>query len=78
MGRARNAGLRVARGTIVAFTDDDVIVDPAWAPAVLDAFARTPDVDCVTGLILPLEFETAAQLSVERFASYGKGFVPRT
>lgn len=77
LGRARNAGLRVARGAIVAFTDDDVIVDPAWAPAVLDAFATT-DVDCVTGLILPLEFETPAQLSVERFASYGKGFIPRT
>ena len=78
LGRARNAGLRAVRGAIVAFTDDDVIVDPAWAPAVLNAFATTSNIDCVTGLILPLEFETATQLSVERFASYGKGFTPRT
>jgi GT2 family glycosyltransferase len=76
LGCARNAGLRVARGEIVAFTDDDVIVDPAWARAVRGAFA-TSEVDCVTGLILPLEFETPAQLWVERFASYGKGFIPR-
>jgi O-antigen biosynthesis protein len=74
---ARNAGLRAARGGLVAFTDDDVIVDPAWVPAVRAAFAATPDVDCVTGLILPLELETPTQLLVERFAGYAKGFLPR-
>ena len=28
--RARNRGVREARGDILAFTDDDVIVDPTW------------------------------------------------
>jgi O-antigen biosynthesis protein len=74
---ARNAGLYVACGELVAFTDDDVIVDPAWVPAIRAAFAATPEVDCVTGLILPLELETPAQILVERFASYGKGLIPR-
>lgn len=74
---ARNAGLDAARGDLVAFTDDDVRVDPAWVPAILAAFAATPEVDCVTGLILPLELETPAQLLDERFASFGKGFAPR-
>ncbi len=75
---ARNAGLRAARGDLVAFTDDDVLVDPAWVPAVRAVFAATPEVGCVTGLILPLEIETPTQLLVERFASFGKGFVPRS
>lgn len=75
---ARNAGLDAAHGEIVAFTDDDVQVDMGWASAVRAAFAAMPQVDCVTGLILPLELETPAQLLDERFASFGKGFDRRT
>jgi GT2 family glycosyltransferase len=77
LASARNAGLRAARGEIVAFTDDDVLADPAWLPAVRAAFAAAPEVGCVTGLILPLELETPAQILLERFAGYGKGFRPR-
>ncbi len=71
---ARNGGLAHAEGEIVAFTDDDVIVDPGWIRASVDALTRAEDIACVTGLILPLELETDSQLLLEQFASFGKGF----
>ena len=37
---ARNRGLREARAGIVAFTDDDVRVDPLWVAALVRGFAR--------------------------------------
>lgn len=78
LSSARNAGLAVARGELIGFIDDDVRIDPEWISAIRSAFAASPAVACVTGLILPLEFETPAQLLDERFANYGKGFVKRT
>ena len=39
---ARNAGWRAAHGRLVAFLDDDVVADPGWAQAVLEAHRRDP------------------------------------
>jgi glycosyltransferase involved in cell wall biosynthesis len=50
---ARNTGWRMARGTIVAFTDDDVKVAPDWVARIAAAFAQNGDVDCVGGKVLP-------------------------
>ena len=36
--RALNAGVRAARGRLLAFTDDDVRVDPDWLPNLLRTF----------------------------------------
>lgn len=40
LSRARNAGLGVARGSIVAMTDDDCILEPNYIDAVLRAFGQ--------------------------------------
>lgn len=38
--RARNAGWRAARHDLVAFVDDDVVVEPGWADAMASALAE--------------------------------------
>lgn len=64
---ARNAGLRAASGEVVAFTDDDVAVDPRWLRAFNARFTGQEDLAACTGLILPAELETPAQIWFERY-----------
>jgi GT2 family glycosyltransferase len=78
LGRARNAGLRAATTQIVAFTDDDVVLDQSWLGWLVAGFHVTDRVGCVTGLIVPLELETKAQVFMEDFSGFAKGFEQRT
>jgi GT2 family glycosyltransferase len=71
---ARNHAVREARGEIVAYTDDDVSVDPGWVKAIADAFEDEPHAMCVTGLVLPDELDTSAQVLFERYGGFGRGF----
>jgi len=59
---ARNRGLAEASADIVAFTDDDVRVDPWWLNGIVRGFQAAPNVACVTGLIATAELDNAAQL----------------
>lgn len=52
LSHARNAGIDHASGTLVVFSDDDVIVDPAWLREIADAF-RTHRPAAIGGKILP-------------------------
>ncbi|MDO8106002.1 glycosyltransferase [Isoptericola sp. b441] len=67
LSAARNVGIRAATGEVVAFTDDDVFVDPGWLKGLGRRFVAQPDLDAVTGLILPFELETPAQVYFERY-----------
>ena len=49
---ALNAGLKDARGAVMAFTDDDVEADPGWLGALWRCFADT-GADAVGGKIVP-------------------------
>lgn len=71
---ARNRALSEARGAIIAFTDDDVIVDKRWIEAIVDLFDDAPNVHAVTGLVVPFELESEAQQDFESYGGFGRGF----
>ena len=74
---ARNRGIAEARNDIIAFTDDDATVDPAWLEGIARGF-ESPAVMAVTGLVAPMELDTPAQTLFERvYGGMGKGFTGR-
>ncbi|HTK11595.1 MAG TPA: glycosyltransferase [Ktedonobacteraceae bacterium] len=77
LSRGQNRGIAVAQGEILAFTDDDVIVDTYWLLQLARAFSIADDVACVTGLVLPKELETPAQFWFEEYGGFSKGFQQR-
>jgi GT2 family glycosyltransferase/SAM-dependent methyltransferase len=87
LSSARNAAVREATGDLLAFVDDDVVVHPLWLAPLRRAFAD-PDVMAATGLVLPAELETEAQVAFETIhgglglgferARYDRGFLRAT
>lgn len=48
---ARNRGLKAAKGIVIAFTDDDCLVDPNWIAALWSEFNAHPDVAVLGGRV---------------------------
>lgn len=71
---ARNRAIHEARGEILAYADDDVLVDPGWLRGLAATFARHPEVMAVSGLVVPAELETEAQALFEQNGGFGRGF----
>ena len=71
---ARNRAIIEARGEIVAYTDDDVVVDSGWVKALAKVFAQNPEVMAVTGLVVPYELEAESQVLFEMYGGFGRGF----
>ncbi|MGL4377370.1 MAG: glycosyltransferase family 2 protein [Microcoleaceae cyanobacterium] len=71
---ARNRAILEAKGDIIAFTDEDVIVDRAWVRALAEVFGENPEVMAVTGLVVPYELETQTQVLWEKSQWFERTF----
>lgn len=78
LSNARNTGLRAARHEIVAYTDDDVVVDRLWLQGLSRGFTRGTGVTCVCGLVPSGELRTAAQGYFDQRVSWAGTLRPRS
>ena len=77
LSRARNAGVRAANTEIVAFTDDDVVVDPHWLTELVAGFGAGNAVACVCGIVPSGEIRTPAQAYFDQRVGWASSCVPR-
>ena len=71
---ARNCALQSATGELLAFLDDDVVVDRKWLEGLMEAWGENPDAAAFTGLVLPYELATDAQILFEQRGGFRRGF----
>lgn len=69
LDRARNRGIMEAKGEIVAFTDDDCVVDRHWLNILVSNLGN-PNVGCCTGMVRPLELRTTPQKIFEEYQTF--------
>ncbi len=71
---ARNRAWMEATGELIAYLDDDVIVDSGWLAGLQEAFGENPDAGAFTGLVMPLRLDTTAQVFFEKRNGFRRGF----
>lgn len=78
---ARNKGVASAKSEVIAMVDDDVQVNRQWLRAIGARMTLEPKLDAVTGLVMPAELETPAQIWFEHYyGGFGSSrkFAPAT
>ncbi|CAN5472769.1 hypothetical protein BH11ACT6_BH11ACT6_42290 [soil metagenome] len=73
---ARNIGIENAKYDIIAFTDDDVVVDRRWLPNLARGFAHGADVGCVSGLVPTAELISPSQAYFDRRVGWASSCEP--
>jgi glycosyltransferase involved in cell wall biosynthesis len=74
---ARNTGARAAKGSVVAYTDDDTLPHPHWVSEISKTFLN-PVVDAMTGLVIAASLETEAEVIFEKYWPFNRGYLPKT
>jgi glycosyltransferase involved in cell wall biosynthesis len=74
---ARNRAICEAKGELLAFVDDDAVVDRGWLRGLRKAWAENPDAAAFTGPVIAYELETSAQVLFESRGGFGHLFQPK-
>ncbi|GAB48107.1 glycosyltransferase family 2 protein [Mobilicoccus pelagius] len=78
LSHARNAGVAASSTPWIAFTDDDVTVDPGWLRGLTLGIARGGEnCVCVTGFVPTGELRTQAQAWFDSRIGWNRVFEPR-
>jgi GT2 family glycosyltransferase len=64
LGAAQNVGFARANHPVIAVLDDDCVADPDWLRVIGSRLDERPDLDAVTGRVLPLGSVGARTFSV--------------
>jgi O-antigen biosynthesis protein len=74
---ARNRSLRDCEDPFIAFTDDDVQVEPEWLRQIIRPFLDNASVACVSGVVIPSELSSPEQSQFEDFfGGFHRSFDP--
>jgi glycosyltransferase involved in cell wall biosynthesis len=65
VNRARNLGWRAARHELIAYVDDDVVVDPDWTDALARSAVAHADAAFITGRLAPLNDAAHGDVAVK-------------
>jgi glycosyltransferase involved in cell wall biosynthesis len=74
---ARNTGVKAAKGSIVAYTDDDTLPHPHWVDQISKTFLDQT-IGAMTGLVIAASLETEAEVIFEKYWPFNRGYLPKT
>jgi GT2 family glycosyltransferase len=75
---ARNRAVRESTSPVIAFVDDDVVVDRMWLRTLVRSLCAHPDACAVSGQVLALRVDTPARFEFERTTGFSLGWEPMT
>jgi GT2 family glycosyltransferase len=79
LGRARRTGTRRAKGSLIAYTDDDCYVRPDFLQQICNRFEAEPDLGFIGGQVALYDRTDAPITTIEepeRFEIPARGFIP--
>jgi GT2 family glycosyltransferase len=74
----RNRALAEAKAEMLAYVDDDAVVDRDWLTEHIAGLYQDPNIACTTGYAIPFELATQAQAWFEELGAFVEGVQPRT